>query len=314
MTPAPLTRKTGNVRTLMIFVDGLGLGGGDPRLNPVAGGPCPHLRTLLRAAKPIDATLGVAGLPQSATGQAALLTGVNAARRMGRHVEGFPGPRLRELVRRRNLLSRLAARGYRAAFANAYYLEDAGAAARMRRPSVTTVAALAAFGAVRQTAELLRGEAVYQDLTREALRARGFTGPLTTPEEAAQHLLALAQTMDFTLFEYFQTDRVAHRGNASDRDRVLDQLDRFLGVLRTFPESRNRRLLLCSDHGNLEDASTTSHTMNPVPFFAAGTGSRTLRKRVKSLLDVTPALLALYPARTRNPAARRLRTPRKAPS
>lgn len=296
MTPVRQGQNPREIRTLLLFVDGLGLGSDDPELNPVAGGPCPHLRALLRTAKPIDAALGVPGLPQSATGQATLLTGINAARRMGRHVEGFPGPRLRELVRRHNLLSRLVARGYRAAFANAYYLEDAGAAARMRRPSVTTVAALAAFGSVRQTAELLRGEAVYQDLTRITLRARDYKGPLTTPEQSAQDLLALARTMDFTLFEYFQTDRMAHRGTAADRNRILDELDRFLGVLRVFPKRKNCLLLLCSDHGNLEDAGTTVHTMNPVPFVAAGTGGRTLRARVDSLLDITPALLDLYPA------------------
>lgn len=312
MTPGQNGRKPRTIRTLLLFVDGLGLGSDDPGLNPVAGGPCPHLRALLRTAKPIDATLGVAGLPQSATGQATLLTGINAAQRMGRHVEGFPGPRLRELVRGQNLLSRLVARGYRAAFANAYYLEDAGAAARMRRPSVTTVAALAAFGSVRQTAELLRGEAVYQDLTRAALRARGFSGPLASPEESARDLLALAGTMDFTLFEYFQTDRVAHRGDASDRNRVLNELDRFLGVLLAFPKRRNCRFLLCSDHGNLEDSGTSSHTMNPVPFLAAGPGARALQARVNSLLDITPALLALYPAR--DLAGPRLRTRRTTPS
>jgi hypothetical protein len=40
----------------------------------------------------LDASLCVPGLPQSATGQAALLTGLNAPELMGRHIEGFPPP------------------------------------------------------------------------------------------------------------------------------------------------------------------------------------------------------------------------------
>jgi hypothetical protein len=285
----------------MLFIDGLGIGSEDPVINPMAGSRYSHLRTFLRRATPIDTTLGVQGLPQSATGQATLLTGANAAQFMRRHVEGFPGAALRTLVRKRNLLSELVARGYLATFANAYYLEDPGAHARMRRPSVTTVAALSAFGEVRQTGDLLRDEAVYQDLTRASLQSRGYTGRLVTPEESAAHLLNLARRMDFTLFEYFQTDRVAHRGSEQEKARVLDALNRFLGGLLVFSKERGNLLLLCSDHGNLEDARTTTHTLNPVPFAALGTGSCGLKTRVCSLLDVTPALLKLYPARGPGP-------------
>ena len=34
--------------------------------------------------------LGIEGLPQSATGQTALFTGINAAQLLGRHLFGFP--------------------------------------------------------------------------------------------------------------------------------------------------------------------------------------------------------------------------------
>ena len=59
---------------LLVFVDGLGLGPANPDLNPIQPDICPHLCDLLaNFAVPIDATLGVPGLPQSATGQTALL-------------------------------------------------------------------------------------------------------------------------------------------------------------------------------------------------------------------------------------------------
>ncbi|MBU1693761.1 MAG: hypothetical protein KKC51_07330 [Verrucomicrobia bacterium] len=285
-----------SIQTLLLFVDGLGLGPVDGEHNPLYSGACPHLARLLREeAVPIDAQLGVPGLPQSATGQAALLTGVNAPAVMGRHIEGLPGPRLKELVREMNLFSTLVARGYRATFANAYFTDDVDEVRARRHQSVTTVAALHGLGTVRDTAALLRQEAVYHDLTRRTLRERGFAGPLVTPAEAGRHLAALAGEHDFTLFEYFQTDRAGHGGDTQVIRRVLGELDEFLGVLLPFPCEDGRLFILTSDHGNIEDSSTHGHTENPVPFVALGAGAAELRRKVRSLTDITPALLELYP-------------------
>jgi hypothetical protein len=198
---------------LFVFVDGLGLGSEDPALNPLADTtrfPC--LGDLLRRARPLDATLGVSGLPQSATGQAALLTGLNAPALMGRHIEGFPPPRLRDLVREHNLFSKLRNAGKTCTFANAYWT-DTPTEPLPRFISVTTAATLSAFGAVRGREELLADRAVYHDLTRTALRERGYTGPLLSPEAAAEHLIALAASHEFTLFEFFETDRAGHSGD-----------------------------------------------------------------------------------------------------
>src|SRR3972149_10302661 len=85
---------------LMIFVDGVGIGDYDPAVTPFARARTKRLvaasgvpdRPELRAGAlvvPTDATLGVDGLPQSASGQTTLLTGINAARQVGRHVHGF---------------------------------------------------------------------------------------------------------------------------------------------------------------------------------------------------------------------------------
>ena len=78
---------------ILLFLDGVGLG--DPLdSNPLAHPDhAPFLHRLLGQslttglsvqqptllAKPIDAGLGVPGLPQSATGQTSLYTGINAA-------------------------------------------------------------------------------------------------------------------------------------------------------------------------------------------------------------------------------------------
>ena len=82
------------MKQLFIFVDGLGLAPPADD-NPVRPEVCPAVCGLIGSRSvPLDACLGVPGLPQSATGQATLFCGRNAAAFMGRHVTGFPGPTL----------------------------------------------------------------------------------------------------------------------------------------------------------------------------------------------------------------------------
>ncbi|MBK8049051.1 MAG: hypothetical protein IPK16_19245 [Anaerolineales bacterium] len=101
-------------RVIFIFLDGVGLGPDDAQINPLAADEFPTLRVLLdgkraventgrlstRAAElaPTDAQLGVRGRPQSATGQAALLTGINAPARLGEHYGPRPDARVRAVL------------------------------------------------------------------------------------------------------------------------------------------------------------------------------------------------------------------------
>jgi 2,3-bisphosphoglycerate-independent phosphoglycerate mutase len=280
-------------RVLLVFVDGLGLGAPDDAVNPLARPETAGLRRLLAGeAHPIDACLGVAGAPQSATGQAALLTGVNAPRLLGRHCEGFPGPTLTALLQRENILRRVYAAGRQAAFANAYYADDRETVARRSLRSATTVSALTVPDGIRCRPMLERNRAVFHDVTRAGLRDRGYTGPLITPAEGAAHLAAIALQHDLTLFEYFETDRAGHRGRMDDALHTLGILDGLLGGLVREARGGAFLLLLTSDHGNIEDLGVRGHTHNPVPFLAVGPGRETVCARVTCLTDIAPAILA----------------------
>ena len=276
---------------LLLFVDGLGLGEPDPEVNPIHDGVCPCLEAFLDQADPVDACLGVSGLPQSATGQTALLTGRNAPKEMGRHIEGFPGPSLRAIIEADNIFHAYKRRGLRATFANAYFVKTMDEVHAMRVHSVTTVATLSAFGVVRDRSMLEANRAVYQDLTRELLVKRGYTGPLITPEEAAADLLRIVRDHDLTLFEYFQTDRVGHACDPARIHQVLGLLNRFLEELLEATQAESFTLVLVSDHGNIEDIRTRAHTLNPVPFAVAGSGADQLKGRAKSLTDIFPLIL-----------------------
>ncbi len=291
---------------LLIMVDGLGLPPGS--LADSIYADCPHLLALLADhCVPLDAGLGVPGLPQSATGQTTLLTGVNAARALGHHLHGFPNADLRAIIEAQNLFAKLLAAGRSCTFANAYASKpDRYRAAAVK--SVTTVATLAAFGKTRTGAELLAGEAVYHDLTRAWLREHtDFAAPLIDEPTAADHLLAILRQVDFCLFEYFLTDLAGHRGTLAEQLAVLHSLDTFLGRLLDQLDPQRELLLLTSDHGNIERPGQKLHSDNPVPFCACGAGAAEARAAMVDLADVTPRIVDLLsPAGQpgkKNPAA-----------
>jgi len=253
---------------LMLMIDGFGLPP-EGLAASVYARHCPgDFLALLGRAAAVDATMGVPGLPQSATGQTALFTGVNAAREMGMHLQGFPGPSLRRIIRQGNLFSRLRQAGREVAFANAYVRFSLEELTRLRLRSVTTVMAQAALGAVRGLCDLLGGAAVYHDLTHRTLAATDGILPCT-PCEAAQRLIRLAQGHDLTLFEYFLTDRAGHRRDEAVLAPVLAELAEFVCELAGATADRFT-LVLTSDHGNCEDPSTRTHTLNPVPLLIHG--------------------------------------------
>ena len=280
------------LKIIFVFVDGLGMGADDPKVNPLRNPRFPNLRNLLADAIPLDACLGVAGLPQSATGQATLLTGTNTAKLMGRHIEGFPPPSLKKMIQHENLFSKLREIGKRCTFANSYWIDDPHRIPP-RRQSVTTVMTLTALGSVRGKKELLAGKAVNHDITRWTMHTRGYDGEQVSPEQAAEHLLGIGEENDFTLFEYFLTDRAGHSRNPDLAFKTMETLERFLPKVASFAQQSNHLFLLCSDHGNIEDLSTFTHTKNPVPLVALGDGSENFQG-LENLAGVTPAILDCF--------------------
>jgi hypothetical protein len=289
-------------RLLLIFVDGLGVSAcPDPERNPLQDQALHLLGLVPRladgavavpgfAARSLDATLGVPGLPQSATGQATLFTGVNAAELAGRHVNAFPNAELRGLLRRESIFLQLARRGVPGEFANTFspelmkfYLA--------RRLSVTSWAVLAGGRLLRTFPDQAAGRAVYQDFTNLFLQVRGYDVPLQTPAAAGGTLAGLAAGHPFLLYEYFMTDHAGHTGDPAFARLILRLLDAFLEALLAGVDPAQTTVLLTSDHGNIEDLDTRSHTTNPVPLLVWGHDAGALADRIGALTDVTPAIV-----------------------
>lgn len=309
----------------MIFIDGLGLGPPDAQINPLARASMPSIGRLLDGMDltvegvpapgttlavtaqatllALDARLGIKGLPQSATGQTTLLTGVNGSKALGRHVSGAPTPTLAKILRSHSIFKQLRQARLAGTFANPFteqYFEavDAG---RMRL-SATTTAMLSGGLKPRMLDHLLAGRAVFHDMTGAGLRERGHRVPLVTPAEAGRRLAALAREHDFTLFEHFLTDMAGHAQDMAMAVGLLEQLDEFIGSVAAHVDFDDTLLFVVSDHGNVEDLSVKTHTFNPVPALLVGAGKDELAPRLQSLTDVTPAVVD-YLVRRRRPAS-----------
>ena len=282
------------MKMVFLFVDGVGIAG-PAADNPINAEVCPTLWRLFKMhAKPIDACLGVDGPPQSATGQATMFTGVNCAREMGRHCEGFPGLQLREIVQRDNLFLALRRAGRKVRFADAYLVDSAEELEQRRFKSVTTVMALTTPEVISTASDLMADRALMQDLTRETIQDRYPDIRVIPPQRAAEHLFRIACENDFTLYEFFQTDVAGHSMDYPRACAVLRAYDAFLAALVRSAEAAGITIVITSDHGNIEAIGQRGHTTNPVPFVAYGPKGRDLRERVSSLADVTPAVLSAF--------------------
>ncbi|MGH9465619.1 MAG: metalloenzyme, partial [Thermoanaerobaculia bacterium] len=100
---------------------------------------------------------------------------------------------------------------------------------------------------------------------------------------------ALAGIFDLTLYETFLTDLAGHGRRGVSAGEAVSRLDGLLaGILGA--KTANTTVLLTSDHGNLEDATTGGHTANAVPLLAVGPAARRFAD-LDSILGVTPRIL-----------------------
>lgn len=293
---------------LMVFLDGVGVGEEDEERNPFLRAVIPTLlqlmggRTPTRARPratgphgtsfPLDATLGMDGTPQSGTGQAALLTGQNAAHLFGRHFGPWTPVSLRPLVEERSLLRTARDAGRRVAFANAYPRGWPGPRGG-RRIAGPPLAARGADALDRHEEALGEGRAVSSEIVNDGWKRHlGFDWlPDVTPEDAGRNLGAIASEADLTLYAHYATDTVGHRGDMDACVSALERVDGFLsGVLETLPPDTT--LLLTSDHGNLEDV-TQQHTRHPALGVARGPHAERFASELESLMDVAPAVLGI---------------------
>ncbi len=287
------------MKIIFIFIDGFGLGETNKENNPLYSAHVPNILRMLEKylVVPTDASLGVAGLPQSATGQTTILTGKNASKVLGRHLHGQPTITLKKLLYEYSLFKVLKEKGFCVTNANAYrdqYLQHIeNPVNRKWRPSASTIACMAAQLPLRTVEDIRRERAVYHDIINEILVKDDFAVPIIEPKVAAQRLKDISVDYDLTFFEYFLSDIIGHKQNREKPEQVLEILDEFLGALDKIIDYENTLLIITSDHGNIEDLSRKTHTNNKVPTIIHGVGAEKFANGIHDLTDIAPGILEL---------------------
>jgi 2,3-bisphosphoglycerate-independent phosphoglycerate mutase len=321
------------MKLLFIFIDGVGLGSENPLVNPFVRASTPHLDALLGGNKIIanghsptsadgncltktsrasllslDACLGIDGFPQSASGQASLLTGKNVPLILGYHDGPKPSPEIIEILQGETLFSLMVKQNRKALLLNAYppryfiSIENG-----YRLPGAIALSAMYAGIPLKNQDDLFKGDAISTDFTAQGWRDHlGIVDtPLLDPHQAGERFNSLSTTCDLAFFEYWLTDIAGHHQDMDAAIDLLELFDTVLGQVADSWDDEEGLIIVTSDHGNLEDLSTRRHTRNDVPLLIIG--SQTIRegfinklkqasgtKGKLDLTDITPAILSLY--------------------
>jgi len=296
--------------TILIFLDGVGIGKADANYNPFFKyefltftklfNSIPHLdnQTISKDNRyifPTDAIMGVPDLPQSGTGQTSIFCGVNASEIMDRHFGPYPHSKLLPIIKAENIFEKFLNMKKKVVFVNAYpkeffdYIKDG-----KKRMSVTSLSCRYSNVHLFKKSDLIKGNALSAEIDNSRwVQKLKYKIRIIKPETAAKRLLKIASQNHFTLFEHFHTDYLGHGRESETLEERLKVLDRFLLYLfEKLPNDFN--LIVCSDHGNLEDISIKTHTLNPALTITAGKDAKSLAKRIKNLSQIRDAILELY--------------------
>lgn len=298
------------MKLLFLFLDGIGLGEDNLETNPFVRATMPFLESLLgnkkliKSSAPIendqvsllavDPNLGVKGLPQSATGQAVLLTGINIPKELGYHYGPKPNPETAKYLEDNTIFHKVIKAGKKTTLLNAYpprYFDgiDSGKRLYSSIPLALTNAGISLF----THEDYFAGKALSADFTGQGWHdfLNFPNAPLFNPHTAGVKLAELAKEYDFSFFEYWASDYAGHK---QDMESAVSQLEIFDGVLSGLLSawrSDDGLILLTSDHGNMEDLSTRKHTANDVPLLLIG--DKEIRKEfnhIKQTTEIAPAI------------------------
>ncbi|GJM41394.1 MAG: metalloenzyme [Ardenticatenaceae bacterium] len=288
----------------IFFLDGVGLGGDDPAVNPFVTANLPNLAGLLGngwyltrqpiinervSLIPTDANLEMPRKPQSATGQATILTGRNVPQLVGEHYGPKPNPAVRAVVAEGTLFREVVEAGGQAALITPYPQGYFDAIERGKRLLSSVPLAATEAGLALMTADDLRnGRAVSPGFTGQGWRDHlGYDDiPLLTLPEAGRQVARIAPNYQFSFFEHWPSDRAGHRGTLADAAAHLEMIDAVLGGLLDAWDDQNGLFILTSDHGNIEEKDQRQHTRNPVPTLLIGPGHADLAAQVRDLRDI----------------------------
>ena len=136
------------------------------------------------------------------------------------------------------------------------------------------------------------GSALTAELTNERWNQRlGYKLKVIKPKTAARRLLRIAEKYKFTLYEYYLSDHIGHLRLANEFEKLFTEMDEFLFTLLDEVDSKKMTLIICSDHGNLEDLSIKTHTRNPALTITAGKSAKEIAESVTDITQIKQAII-----------------------
>lgn len=292
----------------MIFIDGVGIGKRDKESNPffkfgfntfqTLFGEIPSLENplLVRDKKylfPLDANLGMNGLPQSGTGQASLFCGFNVAKFVGKHFGPFPYTTTLPKIKEDHILVHFHKQKGNSFFANAYpkpffdYLKSG-----RERLGVTAAACRMNAFKFNTITDVRKGTALTAEITNNRWNERlKYTLPQIKYQTAARRLLRISGKYKFTLYEFYLLDHLGHLRIKDEFNTIYNTLDLFLFTILTEFDYKKTTIVICSDHGNFEDLSVKTHTRNPSLTITAGKYAEEIFNSVNSIKDIKSAII-----------------------
>lgn len=297
---------------LMLFLDGIGLGDDDPAVNPFAIAHMPTLLELTNGQRwlrqtgrqkndralfiPTDPRMGIPGRPQSASGQAAILTGLNIPQIIGEHYGPKPNREVRRLLAEDNFFKRVNRSGKRSALLDAYppslhHDFERGKTLRSSIQQAAHEAGQQLFG----LEELKLRKALTPEWTGNAWHKylKLTETPIYTPYEAGKLLVKISREYDFAFHSHWMTDLVGHRGPLERGVELLELFDGVMtGVLEEWDDDEGL-IIMTSDHGNLEDIGNRNHTENDIPTLIIGRAKSAFADSFKDISDYVPRMARL---------------------
>lgn len=296
---------------LLIFLDGVGLGDDDPASNPFAAANAPTLAKLANGHRwvrdtgrqigerslfiPTDPRMGVPGRPQSASGQATILTGRNVPALIGEHYGPRPNEAIRAILAEDNFFKQTVTRNMTAALLEAYPPQfhatiNSGKRLRSSYQQALHEAGLPLF----TEKEIYSGDALSVDWIGQGWRNElGYTdSPMYTSEEGGRRMVELSRRYHFSFFSHWISDVVGHRGTLQEGVDLVELIDGVMaGALAAWQDDEGL-MIITSDHGNLEDLTHGKHTLNDVPTVVVGRGKEAFAQSIYTLADIVPAMSA----------------------
>jgi 2,3-bisphosphoglycerate-independent phosphoglycerate mutase len=295
-----------------IFWDGVGYGKKDSEINPFFSASLPTFRHLFAgnlpslsfkkfssetvSLSPVNTTLRIPGLPQSGTGQTAIMTGMNASKFVGKHFGPHPYSTLIPIIKEKNLFIQLQKMNKTFFFANGYPKRyfDYIFGPKGRVPTIA-LSYISSGKSLNTHEEVKRQTAISADIagTRWSELGHPDIEPLNS-YDAGKLFYQTGKNLDLIFFEYFVTD---HAGHSQDMPMAIDMLERMddfiAGIVEKFDFEKDI-ILMISDHGNIEDLSIKTHTKNPVPLIVIGKQHSYFSSRIKNLTHITPVIISYF--------------------